>query len=72
MILPIMNGIYIVVAICAFSIFILRNMDPMANYPDHPHYDLKTFLMLINSVAFIYLLAWLIGVYGNFVISILL
>jgi len=47
-------------------------MDPTADYPDHPQHMFKRFLMLANSVTFIYLLLWLAAMYIAVVISILL
>ncbi len=72
MTLSMVNGIYIVIAVCAVSIYVLRNMDPLFDFPQHPMYDIKTFFMLINSITFIYLFLWLITIYVNVIVSILL
>ena len=72
MTLPVMNGIYIVVAVCAISIYVLRNLDPLSDFPQHPMYDVKTFFMMINIITFIYLFLWLAGIYVNVIVSILL
>lgn len=72
MILPILTGVYPIVTLCAISICLLIHMDPTADYPDHPQHMFKRFLMLANSVTFIYLLLWLAAMYIAVVISILL
>lgn len=73
MFLPISAGLYIVLAICAMCTYLLTTQfDSLADYPDHPQFQFKSFLMLLNSVCFIYLLIWLIGVYIGTIISILL
>ena len=67
--LPITAGIYTILALCAFCLLVLIKIDPTADYPDHPQFHYKTFIMLLNSICFIYLLAYLAAIYLSFILS---
>lgn len=69
MLLPYMSGLYVVMAVCALSTFLLTRIDPLADWPDHPQYHFKTFLMMMSSVTFIYLFLSLFLLYIGWCIS---